>query len=123
MTIRTRLISLVQMTIRTRPISLGSFAETLQFLLEALKSGSQTSKPILFVVEEFDLFAFHRNQTLLYNLFDISQSAQTPICVLGVTCRLMPPSREATWCTSHSEVPITAGGLGAAVGPQKLTTI
>ncbi|XP_052805981.1 origin recognition complex subunit 4-like [Mya arenaria] len=66
----------------------GSFAETLQFLLEALKSGSQTSKPILFVVEEFDLFAFHRNQTLLYNLFDISQSAQTPICVLGVTCRL-----------------------------------
>ncbi|XP_060568327.1 origin recognition complex subunit 4-like [Ruditapes philippinarum] len=66
----------------------GSFAETLQFLLEALKSGSQSSKPILFVLDEFDLFAFHRNQTLLYNLFDISQSAQTPICVLGVTCRL-----------------------------------
>ncbi|KAH3704707.1 origin recognition complex subunit 4-like [Dreissena polymorpha] len=66
----------------------GSFAETLQFLLDALKSGSQSSKPILFVLEEFDLFAFHRNQTLLYNLFDISQSAQTPICVLGVTCRL-----------------------------------
>lgn len=66
----------------------GSFAETLQFLLEALKSGSQSSKPILFVLEEFDLFACHRNQTLLYNLFDISQSAQTPICVLGITCRL-----------------------------------
>lgn len=66
----------------------GSFAETLQFLLDALKSGGQTSKPVLFVLEEFDLFAFHRNQTLLYNLFDISQSAQTPICVLGITCRL-----------------------------------
>lgn len=66
----------------------GSFAETLQFLLEALKSGSQSSKPILFVLEEFDMFAHHKNQTLLYNLFDIAQSDQAPICVVGVTCRL-----------------------------------
>ncbi|KAL5009478.1 hypothetical protein ScPMuIL_011783 [Solemya velum] len=66
----------------------GSFSETLQFLLDALKSGDQSSKPVLFVLDEFDLFAHHRNQTLLYNLFDISQSAQTPICVLGITCRL-----------------------------------
>ncbi|GFO48373.1 origin recognition complex subunit 4 [Plakobranchus ocellatus] len=66
----------------------GSFAETLQFLLEAIKKGNQNSKPILFVLEEFDLFAQHKNQTLLYNLFDISQSAQAPVCVIGVTCRL-----------------------------------
>ncbi|GFS11932.1 origin recognition complex subunit 4 [Elysia marginata] len=66
----------------------GSFAETLQFLLEALKKGDESSKPIVFVLEEFDLFAQHKNQTLLYNLFDISQSAQAPICVLGITCRL-----------------------------------
>ncbi|KAJ8317772.1 hypothetical protein KUTeg_004677 [Tegillarca granosa] len=66
----------------------GSFAENLQFLLEALKSGDQSSKPILFILEEFDLFSHHKNQTLLYNLFDISQSRQAPICVLGLTCRL-----------------------------------
>ncbi|KAH9498234.1 origin recognition complex subunit 4 [Bulinus truncatus] len=66
----------------------GSFAETLQFLLQALKSGNQNSKPILFVLEEFDLFAQHKNQTLLYNLFDVAQSAQAPICVIGITCRL-----------------------------------
>ncbi|RUS71330.1 hypothetical protein EGW08_020895, partial [Elysia chlorotica] len=66
----------------------GSFAETLQFLLEALKKGDESSKPIVFVLEEFDLFAQHKNQTLLYNLFDISQSAQAPICVIGITCRL-----------------------------------
>ncbi|XP_059162417.1 origin recognition complex subunit 4-like [Physella acuta] len=66
----------------------GSFAETLQFLLQALKKGDQDSKPILFVLEEFDLFAQHKNQTLLYNLFDVAQSAQAPICVIGVTCRL-----------------------------------
>ncbi|KAK7481054.1 hypothetical protein BaRGS_00027690 [Batillaria attramentaria] len=65
----------------------GSFSENLQFLLEALKSGDQASKPIVFVLEEFDMFAQHRGQTLLYNLFDVSQSAQSPICVIGVTCR------------------------------------
>lgn len=66
----------------------GSFSETLQFLLEALKSGDQSSKPILFLLDEFDLFAHHKNQTLLYNLFDVAQSAQAPICVVGITCRL-----------------------------------
>nr|XP_006820848.1 PREDICTED: origin recognition complex subunit 4-like [Saccoglossus kowalevskii] len=66
----------------------GSFAETLSFLLEALKSDKKTSRPVLFILDEFDLFAHHKNQTLLYNLFDISQSAQTPIAVFGLTCRL-----------------------------------
>ena len=64
-------------------------AQTFAYDISMVNTGSQSSKPILFVLEEFDLFAFHRNQTLLYNLFDISQSAQTPVCVLGVTCRLV----------------------------------
>lgn len=48
---------------------------------------------MLFVLDEFDLFAHHKNQTLLYNLFDVSQSAQAPIAVVGITCRLvsLPP--------------------------------
>ncbi|XP_068165102.1 origin recognition complex subunit 4 isoform X2 [Antennarius striatus] len=67
----------------------GSFAENLVFLLEALKKGDRSSsRPVLFVLDEFDLFAHHKNQTLLYNLFDVSQSAQAPISVVGVTCRL-----------------------------------
>nr|XP_060632368.1 origin recognition complex subunit 4 isoform X2 [Anolis sagrei ordinatus] len=67
----------------------GSFAENLTFLLEALKRGDRAhSCPVLFVLDEFDLFVHHRNQTLLYNLFDVSQSAQTPIAVIGLTCRL-----------------------------------
>ncbi|KAG2459326.1 ORC4 protein, partial [Polypterus senegalus] len=72
----------------------GSFAENLAFLLEALKKGGlfcdrNSSRSVLFILDEFDLFAHHKNQTLLYNLFDISQSAQTPIAVVGLTCRLM----------------------------------
>ncbi|XP_032067530.1 origin recognition complex subunit 4 isoform X3 [Thamnophis elegans] len=67
----------------------GSFAENLAFLLEALKKGDRDhSCPVLFILDEFDLFVHHKNQTLLYNLFDISQSAQTPIAVIGLTCRL-----------------------------------
>ncbi|KAM4711060.1 origin recognition complex subunit 4 isoform 2-T2 [Anableps anableps] len=66
----------------------GSFAENLAFLLEALKKGDRSSCPVLFVLDEFDLFAHHKNQTLLYNLFDVSQSAQAPVAVVGLTCRL-----------------------------------
>lgn len=62
----------------------GSFAENLAFLLACLRTGERkTSKSVIFILEEFDLFCAHHNQTLLYNLFDVSQSAQAPICVLG----------------------------------------
>uniref|UniRef100_A0A182NJQ2 Origin recognition complex subunit 4 n=1 Tax=Anopheles dirus TaxID=7168 RepID=A0A182NJQ2_9DIPT len=67
----------------------GSFAENLAFLLECLKAGDRKqSKSVIFLLEEFDLFCSHHNQTLLYNLFDVAQSAQAPICVVGVTARL-----------------------------------
>ncbi|KAL9700264.1 hypothetical protein quinque_003705 [Culex quinquefasciatus] len=67
----------------------GSFAENLAFLLECLKAGDKKkSKSVVFILEEFDLFCSHHNQTLLYNLFDVAQSAQAPICVLGITARL-----------------------------------
>jgi origin recognition complex subunit 4 len=65
----------------------NSFSENLTFLLSCLKTG-RDSQRLIFIIEEFDLFCAHHNQTLLYNLFDVAQSAQTPICVLGVTCRL-----------------------------------
>lgn len=59
-------------------------------LVDVWVSGDRSSsRPVLFVLDEFDLFAHHKNQTLLYNLFDVSQSAQAPIAVVGVTCRLV----------------------------------
>lgn len=67
----------------------GSFSENLAFLLACLKSGDRhKSKSCIFILEEFDLFCSHHNQTLLYNPFDVAQTAQAPICVLGITCRL-----------------------------------
>ncbi|KAH9285899.1 Origin recognition complex subunit 4 [Echinococcus granulosus] len=71
-------------------IRMRSFADQLRWLLAGLRAGSNTSsKTLLVVVEEFDLFAAHRNQALLYNLLDVSCHADgAPICVIGVTCRL-----------------------------------
>lgn len=47
-----------------------------------------TSRSIVFVIDEFDLFATHARQTLLYNLFDIAQARKAPIAVLGLTTRI-----------------------------------
>lgn len=67
----------------------GSFSEHLSFLLASLNTGdSSTSKPIVFILEEFDSFCSHKNQTLLYNLFDVAQSRAVPICVVGVSSQI-----------------------------------
>jgi len=63
----------------------GSFAEHLSFLLASLKTGDSTSKPIVFILDQFDSFCSHKNQTLLYNLFDVAQSKAVPITVVGIS--------------------------------------
>lgn len=66
----------------------GSYAENLSFLLACLRSGQKDeSKCVIFVLDHFDLFCAHPKQALLYNLFDVVQSAQAPLCVIGLTCR------------------------------------
>uniref|UniRef100_A0A8B9REN2 Origin recognition complex subunit 4 n=1 Tax=Astyanax mexicanus TaxID=7994 RepID=A0A8B9REN2_ASTMX len=83
----------------------GSFAENLVFLLEALKKGDKSSsRPVFFILDEFDLFAHHKNQTLLYNLLDVSQSAQAPVAVVGLTCRLvgLSPTDTSKLCEDKS---------------------
>ncbi|EFW98572.1 origin recognition complex subunit [Grosmannia clavigera kw1407] len=47
-----------------------------------------TSRSVIFVMDEFDLFATHPRQTLLYNLFDIAQARKAPIAVLGLTTKI-----------------------------------
>ncbi|CAO2652809.1 Nn.00g022200.m01.CDS01 [Neocucurbitaria sp. VM-36] len=73
-----------------------NYADTLTTLLALLSHPSeqtgeltdQVAKAVIFVMDEFDLFAQHPRQTLLYNLFDISQSRKAPIAVLGLTTRI-----------------------------------
>lgn len=60
---------------------------------------------MFFILEEFDLFAHHKNQTLLYNLLDVSQSAQAPVAVVGLTCRLVCVCIYTHACTiSHTVI-------------------
>ncbi len=66
----------------------GSFAEHLEFLLQCLRGGGRNSKPVVFVLEEFQLFCAHHNQTLLYNLFDVAQTQATPMVVIGISPEL-----------------------------------
>ncbi|KAL2158998.1 hypothetical protein VTH06DRAFT_3029 [Thermothelomyces fergusii] len=70
-------------------------ADTMASLLALLSHPSEiseapegvTSRSVVFVIDEFDLFATHARQTLLYNLFDIAQARKAPIAVLGLTTR------------------------------------
>ncbi|KAK8010782.1 origin recognition complex subunit 4 [Apiospora arundinis] len=74
----------------------SNYADTLASLLALLSHPSEitgtdegvTSKSVVFVIDEFDLFATHARQTLLYNLFDIAQARKAPIAVLGLTTRI-----------------------------------
>lgn len=70
-------------------LQLGSFADCLAFVLSTLRAGSIESTPVVFILEDIDLFAQHPKQALLYNLFDIAQSSQNPIAVIGFTRRIV----------------------------------
>lgn len=54
----------------------------------AAETAGLTSRSVVFVMDEFDLFATHPRQTLLYNLFDIAQARKAPIAVLGLTTKI-----------------------------------
>ncbi|KAH9824502.1 Origin recognition complex subunit 4 [Teratosphaeria destructans] len=73
-----------------------NYADTMAQLLALLSHPAEVgleqeghvTKSVIFILDEFDLFASHPRQTLLYNLFDIAQSRKAPIAVLGCTTRV-----------------------------------
>lgn len=80
-----------------------NYSDTLTKLIATLSSNTagtssavsqdpnqKVAKSVIFVLDEFDQFALHPRQTLLYNLFDIAQtsSRQTPIAVLGLATKV-----------------------------------
>ena len=74
-----------------------NYADTLSSLLALLAHNPKEepdaeapsiAKSVIFILDEFDLFASHPRQTLLYNLFDVAQSRNAPIAVLGLTTKI-----------------------------------
>ena len=54
----------------------------------ALRTGTKhETKCVIVTLDEFDLFAHPGKQSLLYNLLDTAQSGQTPLSVIGMSCR------------------------------------
>ncbi|XP_061993065.1 origin of replication complex subunit 4 [Rosa rugosa] len=66
---------------------MASFDENSQFLIAMLRECGLAHKTIIFVLDEFDLFALGK-QRLLYNLLDALQSVTSQAVVIGVSCRL-----------------------------------
>ncbi|KAI8622490.1 origin recognition complex subunit 4 C-terminus-domain-containing protein [Chytriomyces sp. MP71] len=62
-------------------------SDCLKFVIETLNSGTKENVPVVFVLEEFDLFALHPKQSLLYTLFDIAQTCVNPVFVIGASQR------------------------------------
>lgn len=56
----------------------------------SLKDGtvSKFDIPIIFIIEDAEIYAQQGRQTLLYNLFDLVENSKTPISVLCFTTRL-----------------------------------
>lgn len=66
----------------------GSFADSFEFLLKSMKAGNQQSKPLIFILDEFDLFTKNKTQLLLYTILNTIQTASTPMCLIGCTSRI-----------------------------------
>lgn len=57
----------------------SSFQENLMYLLKKLRKNASEidhGPCVVFILDEFHLFCEHKNQILLYNLFDIVQSTK-----------------------------------------------
>ena len=78
----------------------SSYADTMATLLALLSHPDElfgpsedpeamtTTKSVIIILDEFDLFSHHPRQTLLYNLFDIAQARKAPLAVLGLTTKV-----------------------------------
>lgn len=89
-----------EMNVDDSMVKINNYADTMASLLALLSHPEelygrsenpdviQTAKSVIIVLDEFDLFASHPRQTLLYNLFDIAQARKAPLAVLGVTTRV-----------------------------------
>ena len=67
--------------------SAGGFAENVAFMTEMLKLLQGGRRGVIFVLDEFELFALRSKQTLLYAITDLLQQPHVQAAVVGVTCR------------------------------------
>jgi origin recognition complex subunit 4 len=69
-----------------RPTS--SVQDNMNFLTDTLRDLSVKNIPMFIILDDFDQFVCWSKQTLLYNLFDQTQSAHARLVVVGISRRL-----------------------------------
>uniref|UniRef100_A0A453FCQ9 Origin recognition complex subunit 4 C-terminal domain-containing protein n=1 Tax=Aegilops tauschii subsp. strangulata TaxID=200361 RepID=A0A453FCQ9_AEGTS len=65
----------------------ASSDDNTEFMIDMLRECGLAHKTVIFVLEEFDLFA-QGKQRLLYSLLDAMQSLTSQAVVIGLSCRL-----------------------------------
>ncbi|CAL5218398.1 g73 [Coccomyxa viridis] len=65
----------------------AAFADNLEFLREILKTLQKGHKTVVFILDEFDLFAKPFKQTVLYNLLDALQTSSVQAAVVAMSAR------------------------------------
>jgi len=63
------------------------FCENFDLLCEMLRERMQKTRPVVFILDRFELFAMRTKQTLLYNLFDLLQANAGALAIVGMTAR------------------------------------
>ncbi|CAL4962046.1 unnamed protein product [Urochloa decumbens] len=66
---------------------MASSDDNTEFIIDMLRECGLAHKTVLFILEEFDLFA-QGKQRLLYSLLDAMQTLTSQAVVIGVSCRL-----------------------------------
>ncbi|ODQ79880.1 hypothetical protein BABINDRAFT_161553 [Babjeviella inositovora NRRL Y-12698] len=59
-----------------------------QFVASDNEEKTLRTVAVVFIIEEFERFTYHNRQTLLYNLFDLSQNSTTAVSVVGITTKI-----------------------------------
>uniref|UniRef100_A0A453FCP6 Origin of replication complex subunit 4 n=1 Tax=Aegilops tauschii subsp. strangulata TaxID=200361 RepID=A0A453FCP6_AEGTS len=67
---------------------MASSDDNTEFMIDMLRECGLAHKTVIFVLEEFDLFA-QGKQRLLYSLLDAMQSLTSQAVVIGLSCRLV----------------------------------
>lgn len=58
-------------------------------ILSTVEAGSRASIPLVFIIDNIDLFCDHHRQILLYNLFNVVMEGNIPVALIGLTTRIV----------------------------------
>lgn len=70
------------------PSPTASFEQNMEWILNIFKGSFKHASAMVMVIDQFEYFCSRTRQTLLYNLFDVSQRAGVHISVIGTSTKM-----------------------------------